>query len=300
MLTYTHAIVDNIETSVADVLIEDFGREQGPNDSACKGGSNAAHEAPADRSGRARSGRCASSERALPLFLTCDHAGRRVPRALGDMGMPAAEFERHIAWDIGAAAVSRLMSEALDAPLVEQVYSRLVIDCNRDPSVESAMPEVSELTTIPANVCLSQAARTARIEEIFEPYHAVIARLLEKRTQDGRETILVAMHSFTPVFKGFVRPWHVGVLYNRNPDAARILFDLFEKEGDLVVGDNQPYQISDDTDYGIPVHGERRRIPHVELEIRQDLIADERGQAAWAERLCRLLPKARNALNGKG
>ena len=108
------------------------------------------------------------------------------------------------------------------------------------------------------------------------------------------------MHSFTPVFKGFVRPWHVGVLYNRNPDAARILFDLFEKEGDLVVGDNQPYQISDDTDYGIPVHGERRRIPHVELEIRQDLIADERGQAAWAERLCRLLPKARNALNGKG
>ena len=191
-------------------------------------------------------------------------------------------------------------SEALDAPLVEQVYSRLVIDCNRDPSVESAMPEISELTTIPANVCLSQAARTARIEEIFEPYHAVIARLLEKRAQDGRETILVAMHSFTPVFKGFVRPWHVGVLYNRNPDPARILFDLFEKEGDLVVGDNQPYQISDDTDYGIPVHGERRRIPHVELEIRQDLIADERGQAAWAERLCRLLPKARNALNGKG
>ena len=235
-----------------------------------------------------------------PFFLTCDHAGRRIPRALGDMGMPAAEFERHIAWDIGAAAVSRLMSEALDAPLVEQVYSRLVIDCNRDPSVESAMPEVSELTTIPANVCLSQAARTARIEEIFEPYHAVIARLLEKRTQDGRETILVAMHSFTPVFKGFVRPWHVGVLYNRNPDAARILFDLFEKEGDLVVGDNQPYHISDDTDYGIPVHGERRGIPHVELEIRQDLIADERGQAAWAERLCRLLPKARNALNGKG
>jgi predicted N-formylglutamate amidohydrolase len=102
------------------------------------------------------------------------------------------------------------------------------------------------------------------------------------------------------VFKGFVRPWHVGVLYNRTPGPARILFDLFEKEGDLVVGDNQPYHISDDTDYGIPVHGERRGIPHVELEIRQDLIADERGQAAWAERLCRLLPKAWNVLNGKG
>ena len=235
-----------------------------------------------------------------PFFLTCDHAGRRVPKALGDLGLPAAEFERHIAWDIGAAAVSRLMSDALDAPLVEQVYSRLVIDCNRHPSVASAMPEVSEVTAIPANVGLSQEARTARIEEIFEPYHAVIARLLDKRAQDGLETILVAMHSFTPVFKGFVRPWHVGVLYNRNPGPARILFDLFGKEGDLVVGDNEPYHISDETDYGIPVHGEQRGIPHVELEIRQDLIADERGQSAWADRLCRLLPKAWNVLNRKG
>src|SRR3954471_14321304 len=149
-----------------------------------------------------------------PFFLTCDHAGRRVPRALGDMGTPAAEFERHIAWDIGAAPVSRLMSDALDAPLVEQVYSRLVIDCNRDPTVESAMPEISQLTAVPANVGLSHAARTARIDEIFEPYHAVIAGLLEAPARDGSETLLVAMHSFTPVFKGFARPWHVGVLYN--------------------------------------------------------------------------------------
>jgi len=234
-----------------------------------------------------------------PFFLTCDHAGRRVPRALGDMGMPAAEFERHIAWDIGAAAVSRLMSEALDAPLVEQVYSRLVIDCNRDPAVETSIPEISELTTIPANVGISQAARTVRIEEIFEPYHSAITDLLEKRAKDGRETLLVAMHSFTPVFKGTARRWHVGVLYNRNPGLARILFDLFEKDRDLVVGDNEPYHISDETDYGIPIHGERRGIPHVELEIRQDLIADVRGQEAWAERLCRLLPQARNILSGR-
>lgn len=227
-----------------------------------------------------------------PFFLTCDHAGRRVPRALGDLGVPAPEYERHIAWDIGAAAVSRLMSDAFDAPLVEQVYSRLVIDCNRDPAVESAMPQVSELTPIPGNVGLSTEDRAMRRDEIFRPYHARIVDLLDRRAAAGRMTVLVAMHSFTPVFKGVVRPWHIGVLYNRAPTLARILYELLEQEGDLVVGDNEPYHVSDETDYGIPVHGERRGIPHVEIEIRQDLIADEPGQRAWAERLVRLLPLA--------
>ena len=128
------------------------------------------------------------------------------------------------------------------------------------------------------------------------PYQAAITDLLDRRAAEGRETLLVAMHSFTPVFKGFVRPWHVGVLYNRDPRLALILFDLFRKEGDLVVGDNEPYHVSDATDYGIPVHGERRKIPHVEIEIRQDLIADEKGQRTWADRMVRLLPRARRIL----
>jgi predicted N-formylglutamate amidohydrolase len=216
------------------------------------------------------------------------------------MGLPAAELDRHIAWDIGAASVSRLVSDALDAPLVEQVYSRLVIDCNRDPSVPSAIPEISELTPIPANVGISPADRQARIDDVFAPYQAAITDLLDRRAAEERETLLVAMHSFTPVFKGFVRPWHVGALYNRDPGLALILFDLFRKEGDLVVGDNEPYRVSDATDYGIPVHGERRRIPHVEIEIRQDLIADEKGQRAWAKRLVRLLPEARRTLCSAG
>jgi predicted N-formylglutamate amidohydrolase len=237
-----------------------------------------------------------NADGASPFFLTCDHAGRRIPKTLGDMGLPAAEFDRHIAWDIGAAAVSRLMSDALDAPLVEQAYSRLVIDCNRDPTVPSAMPEISELTPVPANVDISPAERQARIEDVFMPYQAAITDLLDRRAAEGRETLLVAMHSFTPVFKGFVRPWHVGVLYNRDPRLALLLFDLFHKEGDLVVGDNEPYHVSDATDYGIPVHGERRKIPHVEIEIRQDLIADEKGQRTWADRMVRLLPRARRIL----
>jgi predicted N-formylglutamate amidohydrolase len=233
---------------------------------------------------------------ASPFFLTCDHAGRRIATTLGDMGLPAAEFDRHIAWDIGAAGVSRLMSDALDAPLVEQVYSRLVIDCNRDPTVPSAMPEISELTPVPANVDISPAERQARIEDVFMPYQAAITDLLDRRAAEGRETLLVAMHSFTPVFKGFVRPWQVGVLYNRDPRLALLLFDLFREEGDLVVGDNEPYHVSDATDYGVPVHGERRKIPHVEIEIRQDLIADEKGQRTWADRMVRLLPRARRIL----
>jgi predicted N-formylglutamate amidohydrolase len=227
-----------------------------------------------------------------PFFLTCDHAGRLVPRALGDLGVSASEHERHIAWDIGAAAVSRLMSDALDAPLVEQVYSRLVIDCNRDPAVESAMPDMSELTPIPGNVGLGAEDRAMRRDEIFQPYHTRIADLLDLRIAAGKKAVLVAMHSFTPVFKGAARPWHIGVLYNHDPALARILYDLLEKEGDLVVGDNEPYHVSDETDYGIPVHGERRGIPHVEIEIRQDLIGDRAGQQAWAERLVRLLPLA--------
>jgi predicted N-formylglutamate amidohydrolase len=229
---------------------------------------------------------------ASPFFLTCDHAGRLVPRALGDLGVSKSEYERHIAWDIGAAAVSRLVSDALDAPLVEQVYSRLVIDCNRDPAVESAMPDMSELTPIPGNVGLGAEDRAMRRDEIFQPYHSRIADLLDLRIAAGKKAVLVAMHSFTPVFKGVARPWHIGVLYNHDPALARILYDLLEKEGDLMVGDNEPYHVSDETDYGIPVHGERRGIPHVEIEIRQDLIGDGAGQEAWAERLVRLLPLA--------
>src|SRR5262249_44639856 len=154
------------------------------------------------------------------------------------------------------------LSDMLDACMVEQIYSRLVIDCNRDPAVPSAMPEVSELTAVPGNVGLSGRDREMRRTAIFEPYHARITGLLDVRARAGQETVFVAMHSFTPVFKSFSRPWHVGVLYNRNSALADILLELFNNEGDLVVGNNEPYHVSDETDYGIPVHGERRRLPH--------------------------------------
>jgi predicted N-formylglutamate amidohydrolase len=227
-----------------------------------------------------------------PFFLTCDHAGRWLPRRLGMLGLPDAELERHIAWDIGAAGVARRMAATLDAILVLQPYSRLVIDCNRAPGVATSIVTISELTPIPGNQDLSEAETAARVEAIFRPYHDQITAELDRREREGRPTFLISVHSFTPVFKGESRRMQVAVLYNRDARFARLVHQLLLAEGDLVVGDNDPYAVSDETDYTIPVHGELRGLPHVELEIRQDLIADEAGQHAWANRLVRLLRAA--------
>jgi predicted N-formylglutamate amidohydrolase len=228
------------------------------------------------------------------LFLTADHAGHAIPRALGDLGVSDAERQRHIGWDIGIAGVTRRLSDLLGATAVLQTYSRLVIDCNRDPSWPSAMPTISEHTPIPGNVGLTEDARAARVAAIFTPYHDRITALLDARAH--RRTVLAAMHSFTPSFKGESRAMHVGMLYNKDPKLAIILLDLLRREGDLVVGDNAPYAITEESDYSIPTHGERRGLPHVEIEIRQDLIANAAGQSAWAERLARLLTAADTAL----
>lgn len=224
------------------------------------------------------------------FFLTADHAGRVVPKILGQLGVSDAEMQRHIAWDIGIAAVTEQLSDLLDATAVLQVYSRLVIDCNRDPAWPTAMPEISEHTPIPGNLNLSAEAKAARVAAIFTPYHDRIGSLLDARVQ--RRTILIAMHSFTPSFKGESRAMHVGMLYNKDPTLALILLDLLRQEDDLVVGDNAPYAITEDSDYGVPTHGEKRGLTHVEIEIRQDLIATQEGQKAWAQRLARLLTVA--------
>lgn len=227
-----------------------------------------------------------------PFLIVADHAGNAMPRALGRLGVSESECKRHIAWDIGIAAVCRLVAEALDATLVQQNYSRLVIDCNRTPGSETSTPEISEATAIPGNVRLSEHRKAARVREIFRPYHDRIEAELDRRRQTGRPTALIAMHSFTPIFAGVARPWHAGVLYNRDPRFARLLMALLKREAGLVVGDNEPYSVTDASDYTIPVHGEPRGLHHVAIEIRQDLIADDNGQQAWGALLTRLLPQA--------
>jgi predicted N-formylglutamate amidohydrolase len=226
------------------------------------------------------------------FFLTCDHAGRAIPRRLEGLGLPEHETRRHIAWDIGIGVVGRQLSRLLDAAVVRQTYSRLVIDCNRDPKVPSSIPEISETTEIPGNRSLTEAERAARINAIFRPYHNTIAAALDRRAAACRASVLVALHSFTPVFRGVARPWHAAVLYNRDARIARSLFELLQAEDGLAVGNNEPYRLTDLTDYTVPVHGERRGLPYVEIEIRQDQIGEPAGQAAWAERLARLLPAA--------
>jgi predicted N-formylglutamate amidohydrolase len=226
------------------------------------------------------------------FFLTCEHAGRAFPRRLGRLGLPEAETLRHIAWDIGIGAVGRELSLLLNAAVILQTYSRLVIDCNRDPKVPSSIPEISEATEIPGNRSLNETERAARVDAIFRPYHNAITAALDRRAAADRASVLVALHSFTPVFKGVSRPWHVAVLFNRDPRLAHALAVLLRADGSLMVGENEPYRVSDLTDYTVPVHGERRGLPHVEIEIRQDLITEAAGQRQWAERLARLLPAA--------
>jgi predicted N-formylglutamate amidohydrolase len=224
-----------------------------------------------------------------PFVITVDHASARIPRSLRDLDLPAAQLKRHIAWDIGALAVARRVAVTLDAALIAQNYSRLVIDCNRDPKVESSIPASSESTAIPGNADLSDEQRMARRREIFEPYHQRIRERLDAREAAGRPTILVALHSMTDVYHGVRREMHAAILYNRDRRFAHLMLENLRLEGGLNIADNEPYFVSDETDYTIPRHGEARGLPHVEIELRQDLVGHEAGQAEWAERLSRAL-----------
>ena len=226
-----------------------------------------------------------------PFLILCDHAGRATPEALGDLGVSPADWDRHIAWDIGAAGVARLLGAALGAVTIEQVYSRLVIDCNRRPGHPTSIPPVSDGTAIHANQGISEDQADARAKEIFAPYHDRIAAELDRRAHAGQDSVVIAVHSFTPVFGGTAREWQAGVLHDRNPAFAQATGALLRARG-LFVGDNEPYQLSDDSDYTIPVHAEGRSLHYVELEIRQDLIDGEAGQAEWAAMLADVLPAA--------
>lgn len=227
-----------------------------------------------------------------PWLLTCEHGGRLLPRRLGDLGLPAAAFERHIAWDIGALGVARALSAGLDAPLVHQPYSRLAVDCNRPPARPSFIPEISEATAIPGNRGLGPAARKARERAIWQPFQDAVAEAVTARQG------LLAIHSFTPVYHGIERPWTIGFLHGAAGDLATNLQRWLEEVAGIPAALNEPYRIDAD-DYTIPVHGDARGRPAVLVEIRQDLIAEASGQLRWAGLLRRAItclepPRRRN------
>jgi predicted N-formylglutamate amidohydrolase len=235
---------------------------------------------------------------ASPFVIAVDHASRRIPRRLGNLGLPSHELERHIAWDIGALAVARKVASALDAPLVAQNYSRLVIDCNRRPGAATSIPLVSESTRIPGNAGLSEAEVDARRDEVFQPYHDHLRALLDERERKGQHTIFLAQHSMTDVFNGVRREMHGAILYNRDRRFAALMLERLRREDALIVEENLPYSGSEATDYTIPFHIEPRGLPYVEIEIRQDLIRNDAGQTEWAARIARTLGEAASAFVG--
>jgi predicted N-formylglutamate amidohydrolase len=230
-----------------------------------------------------------------PFVLTCEHAGRVIPESLGDLGgVGPADMDRHIALDVGAEGLSRQLSAMLDAPLVAQRYSRLVVDCNRPFEAPDCFPPESDGTPVPANVGLAEHERRQRFEEIHQPFHRALAALLDDRMASGPAPVLVAMHSFTPRLAGGPdRPWHLGVLAHRDRRLAdRFLGEFQKRYPDLPSTYNEPYVVDDLTDYTIPVHGEARGIPHVLLEIRNDLITQSEGQQRWAGLIAETLTAA--------
>lgn len=228
-----------------------------------------------------------------PFVLVCDHASPHIPTQYGDMGLTGEERLSHIAWDPGALSVSLGLSERLDAPLVASRISRLVIDANRDTTSPGLFWTLSEATRIAANENLPEAERQHRIDAYWRPYHAAIEGVLEGRLREERETILVCIHSFTPVFLGVARPWPIGLIHGRDDRYTRALqAALAAAEPGLEIGWNEPYSALTGVTYTLEHHGDARGIAATMLEIRNDEIRDAAGVERWVDRLARSLPVA--------
>ncbi len=217
-----------------------------------------------------------------PLLFLCDHANNRVPKSLDHLGLDLSVFGKHVAYDIGCEKLTLLLAERFDATALLAHYSRLVIDLNRHPGDGSSIPEVSDTIQIPGNHALTPEEIKAREEALFWPYHNQIEHLLQTIQARGQTPLLCAIHSFTPVFKEYQRPWHIGVLWDRDQRLSTPLLESLRAEPNICVGDNEPYHARNPVGYTMDIHGEHNGHPHVLLEIRQDLIGHDGGVAEWA------------------
>jgi len=219
------------------------------------------------------------------FVILCDHASNRIPEELENLGLPAFELERHIAWDIGAAGITEELSNIFDAPAILCGTSRLVIDCNRQLHAPDLIPEVSDGTVIPGNRNLSAAQRQRRIEQWFQPYHAAVESVIEGR----EDSIALSIHSMTECLAGEVRPWQIALSSHRDRRIVEPVLDALRRPGDITVGDNQPYDLDPAFDYSIPLHAMRRNMLHLQVEFRQDEVAEKAGQIRWAGRFAEVL-----------
>ncbi|MEE8119511.1 MAG: N-formylglutamate amidohydrolase [Gammaproteobacteria bacterium] len=233
--------------------------------------------------------RVINREATRPLLLVCDHASKTIPVSLNNLGIEPGKSETHIAWDIGAAGLCEKLSEHLGATAVLTTYSRLVIDCNRRLNDPTAFVTVADGTSVPGNENLDQDARCARIENIYQPYHEVIQACLNRQLAANKTPAMLSIHSFTPVLEGLHRPWHIGVMWDRDPRIPVPLMHNLAKQNGLMIGDNEPYSGRHHWDYTVDHHAEANGLPHTVIEVRQDLLADEAAQTHWANILAEAL-----------
>jgi predicted N-formylglutamate amidohydrolase len=218
------------------------------------------------------------------LLLLCDHASSRLPEGYGSLGLPAAEFTRHIAYDIGARDLTLGLAKRLGAAAVLTCYSRLLIDPNRGLDDPTLIMKLSDGAVVPGNAHIDEAERHRRIAHYHVPYHSAITARLDRMLERGLMPVIVSLHSFTPYWKGWARPWHVGLLWDRDARLVEPMLSMLRAQAGLTVGDNEPYHgaLEGDT---MSVHGTARGIPHVLIEVRQDLIAAKSGVDEWVDLL---------------
>ena len=226
------------------------------------------------------------------VLLVCEHASRKLPASLGTLGLSADALEAHIAWDPGALAVARRLSRQLDATLIFQNFSRLVYDCNRPPEAEDAMPAVSEIFEVPGNRSLSAAERKARVDGIYRPFQRALADTIAARSKAARETVIVTIHSFTPIYKGVSRTVEIGILHDADKRLADRMLELAGRGTDFAVGRNQPYGPEDGVTHTLKEHGLANGLLNVMIEVRNDLIGDEDGQGRIASLLGSLISES--------
>lgn len=217
-----------------------------------------------------------------------------MPASHNNLGLADADINDHIGWDLHIRTVGERVASALDATYIYQPFSRLMIDCNRPLGAPDSIPPVADKRPVPGNQDLTASEVNRRHNDIFHPFHDTIAATIDDRIQRGQATVFVTLHSFTPAMQsgGDDRPWPITIQYGRDPAFSRTLMDLLRKDGTFPVGDNVPYPVRDATHYTIPTHGEKRKLLHSMIEIRQDVIADSRGQQIWSDTLVDVLSRA--------
>jgi predicted N-formylglutamate amidohydrolase len=231
-----------------------------------------------------------------PILLICEHASNTLPTRYGTLGLGPAELESHIAWDPGALGVAKGLSRLLDAPLIHATVSRLVLDLNREPSAPDSITTLSERTTITGNLDLDPDERARRVREVYDAFHGAVDAFTEARKAAGQVSAVVSIHSFTPVYRDVRRPWEIGLIFHRDERLARSVEAGLGQDPALTIGMNEPYSPADRVFHTLERHAERRGLAPLMIEIRNDLIRTEDGQASWSKRLAPLLREAARTL----